>query len=362
MRFSFCLFLLTACAEPPPAPVTAPAARSVAAFPTLCARVTPGAQQGYRVQLKWEAAELGAEEWWVSREDAQGRRATVGRVPASESSVVDASAEAGQHYRYTLHAQGGPARSEIAEASVQTPEDWVVPRGISPARSGKFGRLILEAGAVLRTGEADLELQVAQLRSDNGVIETFGRAEPAAAGQPGRRGGHIRLRVGEFSGDLRVVSRGEQGGRGSTGAKGSKGQPPRAEIPATFVFEGVKVIPGTAGGTGGVGGPGSAGGDAGDLSVDVTDYRGWISALSEGGLGGEGGEGGPGGDGGGDKDLKGATGKTGLPGPSGASGKAGPVCVRIAGKIVEGDCRPEVFSPTLSTEGRAGGTGGSGAH
>lgn len=167
-------------------------------------------------------------------------------------------------------------------------------------------KLTFTRGSVLYTMGADTEIEVEELISENGRIETFPEGARAGSGQNGRSGGHIYMRAERAQGSLTVILRGEGGGHGMngkapddslrgadgpdvTGGCNSIGDRPPRPVHVSSGHRGLKGYTGEKGGSGG---------NSGVLSMVLDDRLLRVTVLREPGAGGQGGVGGLGGLGG----------------------------------------------------------------
>lgn len=233
----------------------------------------------------------------------------------------------------------------------------------------KYDRLILGRGGFITTGGQDVRLEIGELLSDQGTIQTFSEGQKAEKGRDGRGGGKIELVVGRATGKLFLELRGEDGGNGLDGkdpdeslrgAKGYSGAPAmysgsfdtgghRLERPAKDGGRGGPGLPGFPGGNG------ARGGNSGFASIRIIETSEFeLVAQKRPGIGGSyglGGKGGPGGFGGdpGTDHLaqgsgaapytspgqQGAEGPAGVNGNTGASGEAEKLCQQFGVSLME---------------------------
>ncbi len=387
--FPWLIFIfLSACGRSPaPAVSVAPPSSETAASPSAPARaempevrfaVVPLEALGaYRVDLHWTAPS-GRREFWVER-----RRGFEKRVIANLEGVLqwsDTEVWPGQTFAYSVTAREEDSSWELGTVEVKIPVDKTLGTGEHVWDFDvPMGRLHLEKGAVIRLGERDLDLDLLELRSEGGRIETWPTGSLAAA--DGARGGRIRIRAVAAQGAIDLISRGQNGAAGSAGAEGPPGNPgapgqvaayemdfqrlnliQRRILPGlerdAYVIKSAAIPPGAGrdGGTGGNGKDGWRGGDSGGVRLEIQNAGPFLPTLiSEGGLGGAGGAGGRGGPGGAsglwqgndgglpakyqpryEPPAPGKAGAAGLDGKPGTAGKAGPICFRVAGKPVRG--------------------------
>jgi len=247
----------------------------------------------------------------------------------------------------------------------------------------KIRRLTILDGAVLATNGHPLSLDVEEIVSFGGTIDTTPVDPAATTGASGASGGLFRLSAKGGRGNLLIISGGQNGGvgakgpSGETGAKGGRGQSGKNDYQTDCLLSALSVLnrdfPGRCfknwycsrqtgdGAMGGRGGPGKAGlqggagGDSSPILLDLEDPSGLIVSteirVGRGGVGGLGGDGGSGGQGGdpGSRDSrklcrsanrgpKGPIGPQGPTGPSGNDGSEQPICLRL-GPAQIGDCR-----------------------
>lgn len=186
------------------------------------------------------------------------------------------------------------------------------------------------------------DLEVEELISDNGTLQTYPESSKAEPDLHGKAAGDVQIKARSASGKLKVFMRGQHGGDGANGAAhinaaASGAQSGEGESHCTCgpschknnsppVCTCKKV--GVAGGTGATGAPGNSGGNAGNggstgrLTVLVQDGREFdLQYVRKPGLAGLPGKGSKGqlGGAGGPKRKRGE-----CVGPAGASGKNGP--------------------------------------
>lgn len=196
-------------------------------------------------------------------------------------------------------------------------------------------RLFLRGGARLYPDHSRLLIDVHELISEGGIIETFAENSRAAEGENGRSGGTVRLFAQTARGDLTILARGEHGGQGRTGRTGKDSPDPGAE-----------------GETGESGGTGGNGGNSGRVCVKIaTASPIQVRILRFPGDAGSAGMPGHGGVGANanlsvfeairrnasSPFVMGRTGKSGGMGRTGRSGSEDPFCLQI-GETTYGDC------------------------
>jgi hypothetical protein len=247
-------------------------------------------------------------------------------------------------------------------------------------------RLILKPGGKLVSRGADIQIEVEELYTEGGQIETFSDSQQQTnpqVGQDGRNSGRLIVQAKkEFQGKLKLISRGEAGGSGIPGLSAQElglGIPAPAEagnpgvvgvdigfsrglnfeaLPRELPERPSRPIPfcetaardgghGQKGFPGGAGGPGMRGGDSGEIrlyvpanvqpDIEIIRIPGAPGLGGQGGLGGPGGEGGNGGAPGvfagrticpaGNKGPQGPVGDTGASGAIGQAGQVVLACV-----------------------------------
>jgi len=235
--------------------------------------------------------------------------------------------------------------TELNELIVEKQFSLPVPRILSQQIALHYDRLVLKSGAQFITQGLNLRLEIDELISDNGVIQTFPDDQRAPVGQEGRSGGHLELVVGHATGKFNVKMLGEQGGEGIPGKdpdeslRGPKGPNGNNVIICnvggniTGIFICKQPSSGGAGGQGLPGFPGGIGfkgGDSGTALIKIASTDDGFELHTErksgaGGIGGLGGAGGLGGFGGdpGDKKWLNVIVTTGPQGPQGPRGPTG---------------------------------------
>jgi hypothetical protein len=249
----------------------------------------------------------------------------------------------------------------------------------------KIRRLTLLEGAVLATNGQALQLDVEEVVSFGGVIDTTPVDPTPAAGANGISGGLFHLTATRGRGNLSIVAGGQsgavglKGAVGEVGAKGGRGGNGANDYTTECWFSALALFErdpggpghchknwscsrqtgdGAQGARGTIGKPGLAGGSGGDsapILVELEDPSGLLVSTEahpgKGGSGGQGGDGGIGGPGGdpGARDSRnicrvanrGPQGTRGDQGPLGLGGKDGneqPICLRL-GVAQIGNCR-----------------------
>lgn len=280
-----------------------------------------------------------------------------------------------------------PAKKEPKEPEV-IPFDLVISERMVITRTPeKIRRLTLLEGAVIATNGQEIKLDVQELVSNNGVIDTTPYEPAPSIGVSGLAGGMVHLTAAVGHGNLNITAAGQNGGNGSKGAMGNSGSQgaPGGNAAVNYTTECTLAVPflslfmidpdhhshcfknwycsaetgdGGQGARGGIGHAGLIGGNGGDSSpvlIEIEDPKDIVVRVNPkvgvGGTGGPGGDGGSGGAGGiaGIRDsgnlcraaAQGPQGPRGAQGPQGPSGKDGiekPICLRLGAAQV-GDCR-----------------------
>lgn len=346
----------------------------------------------YRVHLSWPA--VGAARGWIiQREDHQGFMRHLITLEADKRSFVDASVRAGEPYRYELGAMGESGFVVRGTAQFKIPFDFLV-TGVIPAPDLKgVNRVFFSPASRIITYGQTFEVNVNEIVSENGTIETFPEGRRADTENAGRAGGLVQIRAKTGRGVLHIVARGENGGAGAPGGagaagpKGTRGNEGQCDqrwtralgspvfnlIPVAYAGRDPGDIrdpirrrlesycktqtgdgaPGGQGFQGSAGNAGRGGGDSAKVYVQIDDpariqIKPYVF-VGMGGSGGSGGQGGPGGPGGDPGDRRcnecraansgppGGQGPAGLQGPGGPNGQAQPICLRLNSASF-GDC------------------------
>ncbi|RYZ76990.1 MAG: hypothetical protein EOP05_03345 [Proteobacteria bacterium] len=245
---------------------------------------------------------------------------------------------------------------------VSIPRDWVVREGSNSLNQDqriKVQRLFIDSTPLVTNGFS-IEIVADEIRSEDGLVETFQEDSKASFDQPGKGGGQLLIKARVGVGSLTIHMRGQQGGdgsrglelpRASTGADAVKGgeyacSAATASTPLCYCKSfGPNAESGTAGGVGTQGFQAGKGGATGYLRLEIVDGKelglvvkklpGLPGAPGEGGSGQLGGFGGKG-RGRSRSDCRGSDGETGQSGPSGPAGQAASVgdeeqaCIYIA--------------------------------
>lgn len=311
-----------------------------------------------------------------------------------DGNFVDEHVVAGTKYFYRFldRSTGHP----VFESRVRIPHDHVI-SGASLVSDPEIlkagdGRIFFAADAVLLTGARELVIEAAEIISQNGKIRAYESDKVAPGGANGSSATSIRLIASKLTGSLKIINRGQKGGKGSKGPTGKKGPRGGAGAESHFSTAGgargpnigpfcaydgdsvfgwrfrglpshekwLKEHPGRGkrgeqGLEGYSGFPGMTGGAGGEVHLDIPESE--LSKVSidasggPGGDGGDGGDGGEGGDGGPGGTIhgnhacdrgssqccrdapEGAIGPTGPIGPEGPRGQQGaPGAIYINGK------------------------------
>ena len=265
-------------------------------------------------------------------------------------------------------------------------EDLIISeRIVMTSYPDRIGRLIILETGVITTNGHELKLEVEEIVSHGGTIDTTPVYPKLKSGEHGRNAKTFHLVAKSGRGDLTIIAKGQDGAKGSkgihgaTGAKGGRGHngeysyerrcwlstspitpmtPREPEPPCEKHYYCSKQTgDGGRGHRGGQGSKGGTGGNAGLSSpvlIEVTDpSKLTVSTQVQAGLGGSGGDGGSGGQGGAGGDAgkrdsknlcrvakpgpKGPLGPRGSQGNNGSSGKKGTVCLKLGNARI-GDC------------------------
>lgn len=163
------------------------------------------------------------------------------------------------------------------------------------AYSYEFERMEIHPGAVLYTLGHTVTIQVNEFLSE-GQIETFPENSTAQDKEDGRHGGSLSMKIAMATGSLKVILRGQMGGKGAEGRDpdealngkdgASLGSSECHNAEAIARWEGHEGKPGYDGEQG------RRGGNSGTLDFVVEKYHLWnFSYMSLPGIGGAGGNG-----------------------------------------------------------------------
>jgi hypothetical protein len=181
----------------------------------------------YSVRLLWDTANQ-PQAWVIHRklEGKFGDAKQVAAVPGDGRSTTDRIPQPGARYVYYLGAINDPHYLLKAKALVQIPKDFEVrDQEVLPSQKiTGFNRLFFYRGSRLSTAGLDLSIDVNEIISDAGVIETFPEKQAALVGALGRSGGNISIKAKTGKGLLYVFGRGENGGAGAEGKVGAPGK------------------------------------------------------------------------------------------------------------------------------------------
>ena len=184
-----------------------------------------------------------------------------------------------------------------------------------------FARIYFTAGGILNLNGKSMQVEAAEIHSENGLIQTFTPGAKADDGRPGQSGGTVQIKALRAFGNLKIEMRGQNGGDGLAakpadlalkGAPGAAGEPGEINNERTLdewgqYRVGCKKVPGRGlqghkGFQGYPGGHGQKGGDTGSATLDFSDSKDFavliLPIVGQGGQGAIGGNGGGGGDGG----------------------------------------------------------------
>ena len=247
----------------------------------------------------------------------------------------------------------------------------------------KIRRLTFLENSVLETDGANLKLDVEEIVSFGGSIDTTPKTKPSGFGNKGNDGGLLFIHAQRGRGDLKIIAGGQngsigaKGARGKSGSKGARGHDGKNDYQTECLLSVLTILDrefpgrcfknwycsretgdgaiGGRGATGKTGLRGGAGGDSSPIFVKLEDPSDIVIStevrFGKGGIGGSGGDGGLGGQGGdpGSRDSRklcrsanrgpqGPRGKQGPSGPNGTDGKEQPICLRLGAAQI-GDCR-----------------------
>jgi hypothetical protein len=328
-------------------------------LPSADFRLKPQPEPGvYELEIEWDTASVLVDEVWIEKETKGHPREYIFRSQEAKGSYTDKSLQFGKNYGYQVFATSEGRSFPLGAMALSLPEDWVVPAGEHAWVQRPLGRLFLSKGSVVRLEKKDMALELLELHSAGGTIETYQTGEAAPEATAGRSGGRIQIRAGFATGTVTLASRGESGGPGLNGQNGKPGNPGADALPEVRFYDGhahghsnmqsrmalpkemfthvtIPRTPATDGQNGEPGAPGTNGGDGGSsggvlLKVDKAGsfLPIIVSQGGSGGSGGRGGVGGAGGEGGIVRDLPPSPhpligGKRGIPGENGCDGTAG---------------------------------------
>ncbi len=377
---------------------TKPVVKPPTPEPSFNADVEPQAEPNtYQVRLRWDATQPPSA-WIIQREERNQWVKHLVTLEGRLKEYADQNVLPGETYRYVIGRMEPGNYVVMKEVTAKIPRDYEI-TGVSSDREIKgFNRLFFRAGSRIDMNGNGLQIEVNEVISDGGVVQSFPENQTAGYGAAGRSGGEIVVKAKTGKGTLFVYGRGENGGPGVPGKVGGPGKKGQAGRSGLATHETVNVVcncgprsrelreqarqgnplamfqyvvernrhrcisqtgdgaPGEIGGPGGDGGAGGRGGDSGKVSVEISDPT-LLQVKAhlvpgKGGTGGTPGEGGAGGAGGnpGDKDLdyydvcrNGVPGPTGPQGPRGRSGSRGEdgkelgLCLKL-GLVNIGDC------------------------
>ena len=346
--------------------------------------------QSFSVTLSWST---DSDKVSLYRESLSRPRQLVGSFDRAVKGLTDRDLPLGETVTYLLIEEADLGRT--SKVQIPVPRDMEVKGLLVTKRISGIHRLFLQRDAEVAGADGQLEIDVDQVISDEGILRSFTRDAAASLGNPGRVGEYVVLRARRGAGNLIVLAHGQRGGDGVPGFEGAIGAAGKPGVAATLVKNYiVKPLrpwpvfelnhpdvladtagkrpgefgwnfwecntPPTEGGVGEVGGKGgngswgARGGDAGNIFVQVANpgglqvfpqsYGGAGGFAGRGGAGGKGGPGGlPGMRDGGELCAAAKTGSTGPVGPQGDLGEPGPAgkggitCLKM-GNAQFGDC------------------------
>ncbi|MBI4404091.1 MAG: hypothetical protein HY537_08020 [Deltaproteobacteria bacterium] len=326
----------------------------------------------YEVHLAW--LKLGGipQGWFIHRVGTDEEDVLFEQLEAEKDSYSDSNVIAGKQYRYEFGFVANTGNIKVAQKTVTIPIDFEISGTVLNPRLTNFNRIFLVEGARIITMGENLVINVSEVISQNGIIESFPENQTAVPQGDGRAGGTIEIHARSGQGTLFIYGSGENGGDGLPGIKGAIGKKgiqgkfaisthqqvdvvcdcgrhaqklerliDEGSVTATLEYALEKtrhrciLQPGDGeigepGGTGANGGDGGRGGDSAAVTVEITEPNTLeVKAFATPGRGGHGGPGGVGGDGG----PGGEPGNTGLDfyhvcrnaqgGPQGPAGRNG---------------------------------------
>ncbi len=320
----------------------------------------------YQVHLSWMGGSTTGDEWILQREQVSlSRVSALARVPIQTREYTDDTVLAGEKYRYYLYYARGSSQGLHAVMPIEVPKDLEI-QGVIPLKSiTGIKRLFLRRDSRIQIEGDRFDLEVDEILSDWGVIESFNRGQTATPEKDGRSGSPIFVKARKGSGDLIIRTAGERGGKGTKGIQGAPGERGKKGSDARCVTYKPNdplnsciqnPTDGERGGKGGRGFPGGRGRMGGNSSpalitvLESSPLRVQFQVEpGRGGLGGDGGDGGEGGAGGEPgsnltccnaktvNGAKGETGEKGVTADEGEIGRAMPTCVKLADSRL-GDC------------------------
>jgi hypothetical protein len=203
----------------------------------LTAEIAAGEKANtYSVHLRWDVNQEPS--FWLvhrKREGQIGDSEQIASVQGNCRNADDTSAQSGTTYTYYLGAVNADHYLLTTKLTVTIPKDFEVTGAMKPPLEGLvgFNRLIFLPGSRLVTDGADLKVEVNEILSEEGVIETFPTDNKSAFGKPGRNGGEISVKAKIGKGILHIFGRGQTGGDGVMGKPGFTGRRGFPGYPAT---------------------------------------------------------------------------------------------------------------------------------
>ena len=193
--------------------------------PTLIAsvRATPKPNQ-YMVVLEWNGVSTDPEAWTLDKLDGKILTAPFTTLAGSVRRFTDLEVKAGKTYTYSLKAEQREETQPLESATVAIPRDLEIKGAQTVSSLPRINRLFLYPDSHLITMGREFHLDVNEIVSEDGTIESFPeKAVTAPAGANGRSGEAMNIRAKRGTGILHVVARGEDGVPGSRGANGIPG-------------------------------------------------------------------------------------------------------------------------------------------
>lgn len=294
--------------------------------------------------------------------------------------LIDNDLKPSETYSYAIGLVRNGKFIQASTVDIEVQPDFIIDGILSNSNTtpldlkNKF-RLYFKKNSTLKSLGRDLEIDVQEIFSENGNLQTFSLDDSAPIYQAGAPSGRIIFKARKITGPFTIEIRGQKGGQGHKGAVGATGiqGPPSPRNILDVGFGLLTIMPDLCArqyyapgngrpcgnesydeclkkhmGIGGKGGPGGQGfqgsmglkgGDAENAILEIPQPHENIKIIFEagrGGSGGESGDGGPGGPGGPgaplvnnspgrpcDSSPSGPTGDQGINGPIGPEGVAG---------------------------------------
>ncbi len=217
-------------------PVKTPFVDGVKPAPTLGlnSEIKPdGKPNQYSVTLTWRGT-YQAGNWIIRRTEGKSNTVLLEALPEASSYFTDKTTLPGTQYRYELGMNGRDGFYPISEISVLTPKDLVVTGRMILSDAGPYSRAFFTENSILVTNGTPLKLELKEIVSLGGVIETFPDGAKSAPGVAGKTPETIQIYAERGTGQLRINTRGERGGDGTDGQDGVKGATGLAGAPGDW--------------------------------------------------------------------------------------------------------------------------------